>query len=189
MTAPQLTQFIQGQGAVNADALNTFEQTCDTYAQLAAFTGLSGMQVYMRGFVAAGDGGQGPFYWNATSTAADDGGVTTISPVGSVASGRWLRLPTNSPTLSTFANVAALRSYAPTGSSTSAQTLGYYSAGDGGGSLYAWSSSSVATDDGGSVITPTSWSGSGRWLIVRSEERRVGKECLRLCRSRWSPYH
>ena len=24
---------------------------------------------------------------------------------------------------------------------------------------------------------------------VRSEERRVGKECLRLCRSRWSPYH
>ena len=25
--------------------------------------------------------------------------------------------------------------------------------------------------------------------IERSEERRVGKECLRLCRSRWSPYH
>ena len=24
---------------------------------------------------------------------------------------------------------------------------------------------------------------------LRSEERRVGKECLRLCRSRWSPYH
>ena len=26
-------------------------------------------------------------------------------------------------------------------------------------------------------------------LGKRSEERRVGKECLRLCRSRWSPYH
>ena len=26
-------------------------------------------------------------------------------------------------------------------------------------------------------------------IITRSEERRVGKECLRLCRSRWSPYH
>jgi NAD(P)-dependent dehydrogenase (short-subunit alcohol dehydrogenase family) len=25
--------------------------------------------------------------------------------------------------------------------------------------------------------------------LVRSEERRVGKECRRLCRSRWSPYH
>ena len=24
---------------------------------------------------------------------------------------------------------------------------------------------------------------------TRSEERRVGKECRRLCRSRWSPYH
>ena len=24
---------------------------------------------------------------------------------------------------------------------------------------------------------------------VRSEERRVGKECPQLCRSRWSPYH
>jgi apolipoprotein N-acyltransferase len=26
------------------------------------------------------------------------------------------------------------------------------------------------------------------WAL-RSEERRVGKECRRLCRSRWSPYH
>ena len=26
-------------------------------------------------------------------------------------------------------------------------------------------------------------------MMARSEERRVGKECLRLCRSRWSPYH
>ena len=25
--------------------------------------------------------------------------------------------------------------------------------------------------------------------VVRSEERRVGKECLSVCRSRWSPYH
>jgi hypothetical protein len=25
--------------------------------------------------------------------------------------------------------------------------------------------------------------------LLRSEERRVGKECRRLCRSRWSPYH
>ena len=27
------------------------------------------------------------------------------------------------------------------------------------------------------------------FMSIRSEERRVGKECLRLCRSRWSPYH
>jgi hypothetical protein len=27
------------------------------------------------------------------------------------------------------------------------------------------------------------------FYLQRSEERRVGKECRRLCRSRWSPYH
>jgi hypothetical protein len=31
--------------------------------------------------------------------------------------------------------------------------------------------------------------GGGRINLERSEERRVGKECRRLCRSRWSPYH
>src|SRR3546814_20779400 len=25
--------------------------------------------------------------------------------------------------------------------------------------------------------------------FIRSEERRVGKECVSTCRSRWSPYH
>src|SRR3546814_15248345 len=40
------------------------------------------------------------------------------------------------------------------------------------------------------------WSGhlprralSGVILGLRSEERRVGKECVSTCRSRWSPYH
>src|SRR3546814_14837408 len=28
-----------------------------------------------------------------------------------------------------------------------------------------------------------------RWFSPRSEERRVGKECVSTCRSRWSPYH
>src|SRR3546814_15154166 len=27
------------------------------------------------------------------------------------------------------------------------------------------------------------------WLALRSEERRVGKECVSTCRSRWSPDH
>src|SRR3546814_8341994 len=27
------------------------------------------------------------------------------------------------------------------------------------------------------------------YLALRSEERRVGKECVSPCRSRWSPYH
>ena len=35
--------------------------------------------------------------------------------------------------------------------------------------------------------------GIGDWaqspIPNRSEERRVGKECASMCRSRWSPYH
>src|SRR3546814_6361827 len=33
------------------------------------------------------------------------------------------------------------------------------------------------------------WSALLRERDTRSEERRVGKECVRTCRSRWSPYH
>ena len=33
------------------------------------------------------------------------------------------------------------------------------------------------------LTTPTTY------ISSRSEERRVGKECALLCRSRWSPYH
>src|SRR3546814_17644550 len=34
-----------------------------------------------------------------------------------------------------------------------------------------------------SIISP------GVWWALRSEERRVGKECVSTCRARWSPYH
>ena len=39
------------------------------------------------------------------------------------------------------------------------------------------------------VQTETDSGFLSRLSMARSEERRVGKECLRLCRSRWSPYH
>src|SRR5216117_2355471 len=45
-------------------------------------------------------------------------------------------------------------------------------------------------------IALNTWAGEGasrpppsRTGLYRSEERRVGKECPSLCRSRWSPYH
>ena len=38
--------------------------------------------------------------------------------------------------------------------------------------------------------SPLLWSALGEARVMaRSEERRVGKECDRVCRSRWSPYH
>src|SRR3546814_14058724 len=36
------------------------------------------------------------------------------------------------------------------------------------------------------IISPDEWSIT---FNCRSEERRVGKECVSTCRSRWSPYH
>src|SRR3546814_11045005 len=44
---------------------------------------------------------------------------------------------------------------------------------------------------------PVPWDGTlngkqvptGAYYYLRSEERRVGKECVSTCRSRWSPYH
>ena len=42
---------------------------------------------------------------------------------------------------------------------------------------------------------PVPTAGPGQVLVkikrigIRSEERRVGKECSEPCRSRWSPYH
>src|SRR3546814_15320542 len=32
-------------------------------------------------------------------------------------------------------------------------------------------------------------SGAHAFIAMSSEERRVGKECVSTCRSRWSPYH
>ena len=90
MTAPANQTFVQGQGAVSADALNTFAQTVVNLAQLRAFTGLSNMVCIVQGSVAPNDGGQGTYYYNSTSTAADNG-TTVIVPSGNV-QGAWIRL-------------------------------------------------------------------------------------------------
>ena len=41
------------------------------------------------------------------------------------------------------------------------------------------------------LYTGARWSEGPVWIgdALRSEERRVGKECVTTCRSRWSPYH
>ena len=72
---------------------NSYEQTCDIIAQLSRFPDQPkpGLQVFVRGYTSPDDGGQGAFYWEQSSTADDDGGVTTVQTVG-VAQGRWLRL-------------------------------------------------------------------------------------------------
>lgn len=90
-----LTVSQAGIGVVTGDQLNSFEQTCDNIGQLRSFTGKSGMQVYCRGSLVPNDGFQGAFYWNATSTATDNG-ITVIVPTGTV-TGAWLRLSADGP--------------------------------------------------------------------------------------------
>src|SRR3546814_4736145 len=58
----------------------------------------------------------------------------------------------------------------------------------------------LSRQDGAWVLGQTKTEGSERTIpapervveafrVQRSEERRVGKECVSPCRSRWSPYH
>src|SRR3546814_13118836 len=50
-----------------------------------------------------------------------------------------------------------------------------------GGGLFCW----LSLD-----IPPATFVQRIREVVpIRSEERRVGKECVSTCRSRWSPYH
>ena len=72
-----------------------------------------------------------------------------------------------------FNSIAALRLRSGTTAANAAKTLGYYSAGDGGGNSFYWDGTSTATDNGGTVIKPTSVSGAGRWLAVLSDSINV----------------
>jgi hypothetical protein len=92
VTAPALAIQQNGLLQVSGDNYNTYAQTCNIVTDLRGFIGVSGVQVYMRGTSAIGDGGQGWFYWNASGVAPDDGGITTIVPNGA-ATGEWTRLP------------------------------------------------------------------------------------------------
>src|SRR3546814_7864540 len=48
----------------------------------------------------------------------------------------------------------------------------------------------ITFDTGGISIKPSSKMELMKYdMSGRSEERRVGKECVSTCRSRWSPYH
>lgn len=91
MSPPLPSVFVQGQGSVSADNLNTFIQNCQNVAQARTFPGVAGMQMYLMGFVSPGDGGAGVFWWNANAiNPSDDNGLTTIVPSG-VAQGCWSR--------------------------------------------------------------------------------------------------
>ena len=90
MAAPLLVQTIQGETVINADQLNSYEFTCDNFSELRGFTGTTGMQVWVRGQSAVGDGYQGAFYWNSFGSGVDDN-VNNVVPSGG--GGQWTRDP------------------------------------------------------------------------------------------------
>ena len=84
-----LTNYNTG-AQVSSDQLDTFEQTCDTFADLRAFVGTTGIQVFARGQSVPNDGLGGAFWWNDGSTAPDDN-LNVIVPSGALA-GAWNRI-------------------------------------------------------------------------------------------------
>ena len=91
MSAPSLTQYVQGTTIVSGDGLNTMLQTCDNFSEMRSFIGTTGMQLYARGQSSVGDGYQGMFYWNASGSGTDDN-INNIVPSGG--GGQWTRVPT-----------------------------------------------------------------------------------------------
>jgi len=65
----------------------------------------------------------------------------------------------------TVASVATLRLTTAASGGQYVQTAGYYAANDGGAGVYAWNSSSTATDNGGTIIQVTGVV-TGRWLLL-----------------------
>ena len=47
----------------------------------------------------------------------------------------------------------------------------------------------VIVGDSTAIVSTADLSPPALDALARSEERRVGKECIEPCRSRWSPYH
>lgn len=92
MAVPSNAQYRNGVTPVTGDQFNTFIQGVSTVAVLRTFVGVSNMEVSLLGLTAAGDGGAGIFWWNPSSTAADDGINVIVPPAA--ASGAWNRLPT-----------------------------------------------------------------------------------------------
>lgn len=119
-----LAVYQQGGNPVNADGFNTFTQSCDVFADLRAFVGTDGIQVFARGKTTVDDGSQGYFYWDTSQVAPVDDNDDTIVPYGS-SGACWTRITTDVPISPYMAGLlrsttqAAARSYLGIGSNLS----------------------------------------------------------------------
>ena len=79
-----------GSPPLTADEFNTFVQSCSTLSDLQGFIPNGPLQVYLRGIINPGDGGQGDFWWNAANTLPNDN-YNVVIPTNS-SSAAWIRM-------------------------------------------------------------------------------------------------
>jgi hypothetical protein len=105
------------QQALSHNWLDSLPASTDLVTDLRTFTGITapstngtgniGSMVFARGQSSPGDGFGGLFYWNATSSASDDG-ATVIKPTAVSGAGRWLLLEFSALTPSSSENSTKL---------------------------------------------------------------------------------
>lgn len=90
MTAPLNQIAVQGTTVATADYLNSLVQWVPDLVHLRQFIGVQGMAVILLGYVSQNDGGQGAYFWDTGSVAADDN-INVIRPSG-LTVGAWIRV-------------------------------------------------------------------------------------------------
>jgi hypothetical protein len=100
------TVSYDGIGVISAGQLNAYMLGALNTAVMRTIVGQPGMTVYLQGTNVPNDGGQGWFYWNYASIAADNNS-TIIVPNG-VVQGAWIRqaivISNVGPAFSAYAN-------------------------------------------------------------------------------------
>lgn len=154
MTVPSNAVYVNGYSQLSSDELNSFIQNCNTVSQARNFVGISNMEMTLLGFSSANDGGQGNFYWNSTSTATDDGGVTVIAPSGTPV-GRWIRLNIQSGNVGSSTVIATGANTARTLSNYFADNINVKDFGATGNGVIDDTSSILAASTFGPTIIPS----------------------------------
>jgi hypothetical protein len=113
------TVSADGVGAIAAGQLNAYTISCYNTGILRTVVGQTGMTTFLQGTNVPNDGGQGSFYWDYTSTAADNNS-TVIRPYG-VIYGAWIRTALSSSAVGDVSNTTAIATGA-----TTARTLANY---------------------------------------------------------------
>lgn len=120
-------------------------------------------RTYQNGTTCFANSSQTIFVWDSLSTAITVTGVSVAVATG----GAWIAIGSAAGAINIDTVVGAgdsLKNIIPV-SDVTATVKGYYAAGDSGGGLFYWDATSVATDNGGTIIRPT-LAVIGAWIRI-----------------------